>query len=47
MKSDPSYRPDNLLSGGQEGDTGDPVGIENWVVHSHEGDPVRERYVRR
>ncbi|OQE13508.1 hypothetical protein PENFLA_c047G05608 [Penicillium flavigenum] len=47
MKSDPSYRPENLLSGGQKGDTGDPVGIENWVVHSDEGDPVRERYVRR
>lgn len=49
MKLDPSYRPDNLIFGSSErkGDTGDAVGIGNWVVHSHEGDPVRERYIRR
>ncbi|KAK4866300.1 hypothetical protein LT330_008641 [Penicillium expansum] len=49
MKLDPSYRPDNLIFGSSErkGDTGRAVGIGNWVVHSHEGDPVRERYVRR
>jgi hypothetical protein len=43
MKSDPSYRPDNLKFG-SEGDATD--GIGNWVIHAHEGDPVRERYVR-
>ncbi|KAJ5923093.1 hypothetical protein N7516_010796 [Penicillium verrucosum] len=49
MKSDPSYRPDNLIFGSAErkGDRDGAVGIGNWVVHSHEGDPVRERYVRR
>lgn len=49
MKSDPSYRPDNLIFGSSErkGDTDGAFGIGNWVVHSHEGDPVRERYVRR
>ncbi|CAI7639947.1 unnamed protein product [Penicillium glandicola] len=48
MRSDPSYRPDNLILGPvRKGETGGTVGIGNWVVHSHEGDPVRERYVRR
>ncbi|KAJ5951486.1 uncharacterized protein N7479_009899, partial [Penicillium vulpinum] len=44
MKSDPSYRPDNLIFGwsDRKGDTGGASGIGNWVVHSHEGDPVRE-----
>ncbi|KAF7521572.1 hypothetical protein PCG10_008185 [Penicillium crustosum] len=48
MKSDPSYRPNNLIFGSTErkGDAGGAAGIGNWVVHSHEGDPVRERYVR-
>ncbi|KAJ5159254.1 uncharacterized protein N7500_008905 [Penicillium coprophilum] len=48
MKSDPSYRPGNLIFGswGRKGDTTSAVGIGNWAVHSHEGDLVRERYVR-
>ncbi|KAJ5772780.1 hypothetical protein N7457_007676 [Penicillium paradoxum] len=42
MKLDPSYRPDNLTFGMEDY----MEGIGNWVVHSHEGDPVRERYFR-
>lgn len=44
MKSDPSYRPDNLILDSGQGDIANSIG--NWVVHSHEGDPVRERYIR-
>lgn len=42
MKSDSSYRPDNLAFD----TTQDTNGIGNWIVHSHEGDPLRERYIR-
>ncbi|KAK9851281.1 hypothetical protein MYU51_011041 [Penicillium brevicompactum] len=42
MRCDASYRPSNLTYGLAEGDSG----IGKWAVQSHEGDPVRERYVR-
>ena len=45
MKSDASYRPPALTYGLSEGDI-DGSGIGKWIVHSHEGDRVRERYVR-
>ncbi|CAG8387741.1 unnamed protein product [Penicillium salamii] len=42
MRCDASYRPSNLTYGLSEGDSG----IGKWGIYSHEGDPVRERYVR-
>jgi uncharacterized protein (DUF2235 family) len=45
MRSDASYRPAGLIFGSSEADT-NGSGIGDWTVHSHEGDPVRERYVR-
>ncbi|KAJ5186050.1 hypothetical protein N7491_006079 [Penicillium cf. griseofulvum] len=49
MKSDPSYRPGNLIFGSCErkGDASGAVEIGNWAIHSYKGDPVRERYARR
>jgi uncharacterized protein (DUF2235 family) len=44
MRSDASYRPAGLTYGLSRGEI-DNSGIGKWVVHSHEGDPVRERYV--
>ncbi|KAL4969638.1 T6SS phospholipase effector Tle1-like catalytic domain-containing protein [Aspergillus stella-maris] len=49
MKKDPKYRPGNLILGG--GGRGvrfapEDAGIGKWVVKAHEGDPVREIYVR-
>jgi hypothetical protein len=44
MKSDASYRPAGLTYGLSKGDV-DNSGIGKWTIHSHEGDPVRERYV--
>ena len=49
MKKDPKYRPGNLILGG--GGRGvrfapEKAGIGKWVVKAHEGDPVREIYVR-
>lgn len=52
MKSDPSYRPSNLTGGLQErnGNTGGAgaaaSGGWGWVIGEHEGDPVRESYIR-
>ncbi|KAJ5549707.1 hypothetical protein N7535_002356 [Penicillium sp. DV-2018c] len=43
MKSDSTYRPVNLAHGSERDASS---GIGNWVIHAHEGDPVRERYVR-
>ncbi|KAL2868397.1 T6SS phospholipase effector Tle1-like catalytic domain-containing protein [Aspergillus lucknowensis] len=50
MKKDPNYRPGNLIMGG--GGRGvrrapEEYGIGEWVVKDHEGDPVREIYVRK
>ncbi|KAL4810357.1 hypothetical protein BDV18DRAFT_150597 [Aspergillus unguis] len=50
MKKDPNYRPGNLIIGG--GGRGvrrapEEAGIGEWVIKAHEGDPVREIYVRR
>ncbi|KAL4772087.1 hypothetical protein BDW60DRAFT_43490 [Aspergillus nidulans var. acristatus] len=50
MKKDPNYRPGNLiLGGGGRGVRRAPeeYGIGEWVVKAHEGDPVREIYVRK
>ncbi|KAL6231029.1 hypothetical protein BDW75DRAFT_221272 [Aspergillus navahoensis] len=50
MKADPNYRPGNLiLGGGGRGVRRAPEekGIGEWVVKAHEGDPVREIYVRK
>ncbi|KAL4979364.1 hypothetical protein BDW66DRAFT_128283 [Aspergillus desertorum] len=50
MKKDPNYRPGNLiLGGGGRGVRHAPkeYGIGEWVVKAHEGDPVREIYVRK
>ncbi|KAL4741638.1 hypothetical protein BDV11DRAFT_56038 [Aspergillus similis] len=50
MKQDPNYRPGNLiLGGGGRGVRRAPeeYGIGEWVVKAHEGDPVREIYVRK
>ncbi|KAL2808422.1 hypothetical protein BJX63DRAFT_37566 [Aspergillus granulosus] len=49
MNADPNYRPGNLiLGGGGRGVRRAPkdAGTGNWVVKAHEGDPVREIYVR-
>ncbi|KAL4882932.1 hypothetical protein BJY04DRAFT_36666 [Aspergillus karnatakaensis] len=49
MKKDPKYRPGNLiLGGGGRGVRFAPEerGMGTWVVKDHEGDPVREIYVR-
>lgn len=50
MKIDPSYRPGNLIVGG--GGRGmkrapEEYGIGEWEVCMHEGDPVRQTYVRK
>jgi hypothetical protein len=50
MKANPEYRPGNLIVGG--GGRGvkrapEEYGIGEWVVKDHEGDPVREVYVRK
>ncbi|KAI9368892.1 hypothetical protein BJX61DRAFT_191023 [Aspergillus egyptiacus] len=50
MKKRPDYRPGNLIVGG--GGRGlrrapEEYGIGEWVVKDHEGDPVRETYVRK
>lgn len=50
MQADKNYRPGNLIVGG--GGRGvrkapDHLGIGEWVVVGHEGDPVRETYVRK
>ncbi|KAL4864674.1 hypothetical protein BDV12DRAFT_175879 [Aspergillus spectabilis] len=50
MKKDPKYRPGNLILGG--GGRGvrfapEEYGMGEWVVKDHEGDPVREIYVRK
>ncbi|KAL2813924.1 hypothetical protein BDW59DRAFT_27504 [Aspergillus cavernicola] len=49
MKKNPDYRPGNLiLGGGGRGVRRAPKehGMGTWVVEDHEGDPVREIYVR-
>ncbi|CEL07875.1 hypothetical protein ASPCAL11029 [Aspergillus calidoustus] len=49
MKKDPNYRPGNLiLGGGGRGVRRAPeeAGTGKWVIKAHEGDPVREIYVR-
>jgi uncharacterized protein (DUF2235 family) len=50
MKKNPKYRPGNLILGG--GGRGvrfapEEYGMGEWVVKDHEGDPVREIYVRK
>ncbi|GFF43575.1 uncharacterized protein YEL023C [Aspergillus udagawae] len=50
LKADPKYRPGNLIVGG--GGRGvkrapEEYGIGEWVVKDHEGDAVREVYVRK
>jgi len=50
MQADPKYRPGNVIVGG--GGRGvrfapEEHGMGDWVVLKHEGDPVRETYVRR
>ncbi|KAE8145098.1 hypothetical protein BDV25DRAFT_165405 [Aspergillus avenaceus] len=50
MYSDPNYRPGNLIVGG--GGRGvkkapERYGTGKWEAKSHEGDPVREVYVRK
>jgi uncharacterized protein (DUF2235 family) len=50
LKSDPSYRPGNLIiGGGGRGVKKAPAehGIGEWVVFKDEGDPVRETYIRK
>lgn len=42
MKCDASYRPAGLTDG-----VSNDSGIGKWMIHSHEGDPVRERYIRQ
>lgn len=49
MNANPDYRPGNLIVGG--GGRGvrrapENLGMGKWVVKDHEGDPVREVYVR-
>lgn len=47
MKADSSYRPANLTWPRQDADAdGDGAGIGHWVLSDHEGDPVRETYIR-
>ena len=49
MQEDEKYRPGNLIiGGGGRGvkKAGKEYGIGQWKVNSHEGDPVREVYVR-
>ncbi|CDM33983.1 hypothetical protein CBS147339_5694 [Penicillium roqueforti] len=50
MQADPKYRPGNVIVGG--GGRGirvapEEYGIGEWVVFKHEGDLVRETYVRK
>ena len=47
MKCDSSYRPVNLTRGwSKEADRAiTATGVGPWVVHEHEGDPVRETYI--
>ncbi|KAL4928490.1 T6SS phospholipase effector Tle1-like catalytic domain-containing protein [Aspergillus undulatus] len=50
MKKDPNYRPGNLILGG--GGRGvrfapEEAGIGEWMIKAHEGDVVREIYVRK
>ena len=50
MKANPEYRPGNLIvGGGGRGVKQAPkeYGMGDWVVISHEGDPVQEVYVRK
>lgn len=50
LKADPKYRPGNLIiGGGGRGKRKAPAeyGIGQWVVHSDEGDPIRETYIRK
>lgn len=50
MQADPTYRPGNIIVGG--GGRGvriapEDLGMGEWVVLKHEGDGVRETYVRK
>ncbi|KAJ5668753.1 hypothetical protein N7462_009823 [Penicillium macrosclerotiorum] len=50
MQADPKYRPGNVIVGG--GGRGvrfapEDIGMGEWVVLKHEGDGVRETYVRK
>ncbi|KAJ5609102.1 hypothetical protein N7528_009669 [Penicillium herquei] len=50
MQADPTYRPGNIIVGG--GGRGvrlapEELGMGEWVVLKHEGDDVRETYVRK
>ncbi|KAL5334322.1 hypothetical protein BJX70DRAFT_21979 [Aspergillus crustosus] len=50
MKKDPNYRPGNLIIGGGGRGVrraGDEHGMGEWLVKAHQGDPVREIYVRK
>jgi hypothetical protein len=50
MKDNPNYRPGNLIiGGGGRGVRRAPKehGIGEWEVHRHEGDSVRETYMRK
>lgn len=50
MEANPKYRPGNLIvGGGGRGVRRAPpeYGMGEWVVKDHEGDPVREVYVRK
>lgn len=40
VEVDPDYRPGNLLTG-KEG------GLDEWVIHSHADDPVRQVHIRK
>lgn len=50
MEADPDYRPGNLIvGGGGRGVRKAPaeIGMGEWVVKDHEGDPVRQVFVRK
>ncbi|CAG8424961.1 unnamed protein product [Penicillium salamii] len=47
MQHDASYRPANLLQSLSGDENTDAFDIGKWAVHSHEGDPARESYVRQ